>query len=198
MSKMVAAAWPDQSNSGGLTDDFGAVLGRAQEGEGAAFETLYRVFQPPLLRYLHTRSTAAEDIASETWLAIISDLGGFSGDEPAFRAWIFAIGRHRAIDAGRYSARRPVTLVGENTELFDESSPAASDAALEHLGTAAAVELVAALPPDQAEAVALRFIADLDVATVAKMMGRRPGAVRVLTHRGLRTLADRLGSGGEV
>jgi RNA polymerase sigma-70 factor (ECF subfamily) len=86
----------------------------------------------------------------------------------------------------------------EKTELFDESSPAASDAALEHLGTAAAVELIAALPPDQADAVALRFIADLDVATVAKMMGRRPGAVRVLTHRGLRTLADRLGSGGEM
>jgi hypothetical protein len=35
-----------------------------------------------------------------------------------------------------------------------------------------------------------------DVAAVAIMMGKRPGAVRILTHHGLRWLAARLGQLG--
>ena len=38
----------------------------------------------------------------------------------------------------------------------------------------------------------LRAIAGLDVPHVAAIMGKRPGTVRVLAHRGLRTLARRL------
>jgi RNA polymerase sigma-70 factor (ECF subfamily) len=52
-----------------------------------------------------------------------------------------------------------------------------------------AIELVAALPPDQREAVTLRVIADLSVSEVAAIMGRREGTVRVLVHRGLRRLS---------
>ena len=50
--------------------------------------------------------------------------------------------------------------------------------------------LVRALPADQAEVILLRTIAGLDVAQVAEVMGRRPGTVRVLQHRGLRRLAE--------
>jgi RNA polymerase sigma-70 factor (ECF subfamily) len=35
----------------------------------------------------------------------------------------------------------------------------------------------------------LRVVAGLDVASVAQVLGRRPGAVRVATMRGLRRLA---------
>ncbi len=40
--------------------------------------------------------------------------------------------------------------------------------------------------------MALRAIADLDVAHVAMIMRKRPGTVRVLAHRGLRELARRI------
>jgi RNA polymerase sigma-70 factor, ECF subfamily len=53
--------------------------------------------------------------------------------------------------------------------------------------------MLAALPPDQAEAVALRVIGELSVADVAEVMGRREGHVRVLVHRGLRRLAAQVG-----
>ena len=51
------------------------------------------------------------------------------------------------------------------------------------------VALVAGLSRDQAEAVALRVIAGLDTAAVARLLGKSPGAVRVALHRGLRVLA---------
>jgi RNA polymerase sigma-70 factor (ECF subfamily) len=56
------------------------------------------------------------------------------------------------------------------------------------MSTEAALALVATLPPDQAEAVMLRSVAGLSVATVAQIMNRPPGTVRVLAHRGLRRL----------
>jgi RNA polymerase sigma-70 factor (ECF subfamily) len=57
---------------------------------------------------------------------------------------------------------------------------------------------VATLPADQAEAIVLRVVAGLEVQRVAEIMGKRPGTVRVLTHRGLRRLAERLGGDGLI
>jgi RNA polymerase sigma-70 factor, ECF subfamily len=71
-------------------------------------------------------------------------------------------------------------------------------AVLEGHSTRAALALVAELPPDQAEVVALRFLGGLEVAEVARIVGKRPGAVRVLAHRGLRRLASRVEAAGTV
>jgi RNA polymerase sigma-70 factor, ECF subfamily len=58
--------------------------------------------------------------------------------------------------------------------------------------TDAAVALIGNLPEDQAEVLLLRIVADLDVATVAEILGKRPGTVRVLAHRWLKRLAQQL------
>jgi RNA polymerase sigma-70 factor (ECF subfamily) len=100
--------------------------------------------------------------------------------------------RMRAIDAARHAARRPVRPVPPD-ELPER--PAADDpaeAALEAQATREALALIAALPPDQAEVVALRVLAGLDAAQVGELLGKRPGTVRVLAHRGLRRLAQQL------
>ena len=55
-----------------------------------------------------------------------------------------------------------------------------------------ALRLVATLPADQAELVALRVIAGLDVAAVASITGRSAGSVRVAVHRALKTLSTRI------
>jgi RNA polymerase sigma-70 factor (ECF subfamily) len=51
------------------------------------------------------------------------------------------------------------------------------------------LRLVATLPPEQAEMVMLRVVAGLDVATVAELVGKKPGTVRVAVHRALKSLA---------
>jgi RNA polymerase sigma-70 factor (ECF subfamily) len=66
------------------------------------------------------------------------------------------------------------------------------------MSTRAALGLVATLPRDQAEAITLRVVAWLDVSQVAELMGKRLGTVRVLTHRGLRRLAEQLGADARV
>jgi RNA polymerase sigma-70 factor (ECF subfamily) len=138
-----------------------------------------------------TNGDAGEDIAAETWLLVVRDLRSFIGDAAGFRAWVFTIARHRAIDAARNRAARPaipvadISLAGPVTP----EMPSAEQLALERVSTHEALALVASLPPEQAEMVMLRVVAGLDVAVVARIVAKSPGAVRVSVHRGLRLLA---------
>jgi RNA polymerase sigma-70 factor, ECF subfamily len=178
--------------------DFPEVLSAAARGDEAAFGRLWHDLQPRLLRYFMVVSpAAAEDLASETWLGVVRGIDRFQGNEPSFRAWVFTIARHEALDWRRRGARRVTELPG--TGLVEEAAPDDPAAiAVEGFSTRAALALVAMLPPDQAEAVVLRVVAGLDVERVSAIMGKRPGTVRVLTHRGLRRLAERVGADARV
>ena len=102
-------------------------------------------------------------------------------------AWFFTIARRRAIDSGRRRRRRPQVVGLEGVDAphpVDMSEVVAGDAAVE-----AAITLLRQLRPDQAEVVALRVIGGLTVPETAAVVGRSDTAVRVLCHRGLRTLA---------
>jgi RNA polymerase sigma-70 factor (ECF subfamily) len=136
---------------------FPDLLAAAQGGDEQAFAVLWRDLQPAVLRYCQVAAgQAAEDLAADTWMAVIGGLGRFRGDERAFRAWIFTVARHRAIDWHRQAARRPTHLIP--AERLSER-PAPDDPVLQVLerqSTWAALALVAELPADQAEVVALR------------------------------------------
>jgi RNA polymerase sigma-70 factor (ECF subfamily) len=178
------------------TAEFPELLRSAQQGDELAFNTLFRHTQPVVLKYLTaiTGREAAEDLASDTWVSVVRDLSRFSGDEPAaFRAWVLSIARRRWIDDVRRRTRRPETLL----DVVPDITPATEDVVSVSEtaeGTRWALGLLATLPPDQAEVIALRVIADLDVHETARVVGKKPGAVRVLAHRGLRRLADQLGA----
>ena len=88
---------------------FPAVLMAAAGGDEDAFGMLWYDLQPRLVRYFKVIAPgAAEDLASETWVAVIRGIGRFQGDEAAFRAWVFTIARHKARDGWRRAARKPV------------------------------------------------------------------------------------------
>ena len=168
---------------------FGDTLARAQAGRGG-LRRIFRDVQPALLRYLRVIAPEAEDVAGETWLQVVAGLAGFRGEEQAFRAWLFTIARHRAVDAGRSRARRPTVPLELSGAAEQLASADAADLALEAVSAQAVVELIESLPPDQAEVIMLRVVAGLDSRDVARIVGKTPGAVRVAAHRGLRRLAE--------
>jgi RNA polymerase sigma-70 factor (ECF subfamily) len=175
-----------------LGQQFRRVLSAAQRGDEDAFARLYRDAQPVLLRYLRVAADpgTAEDVAAETWVHVVRGLKKFRGDEQAWRGWLMTTARRRAIDAGRLRDRRATVPLEDGDE--PAPAPPAELTALEQLDTAAALALVATLPPQQAEAVALRVVAGLEPKQVAAVLGCSPGVVRVAVHRGLRRLADLL------
>ena len=173
-------------------DPLASAIDGARAGDEAAFAVLWRTLHPALLRYLTVRGDEApEDLASETWMAVVRGLPKFEGGAAEFRAWLFTIARNRAIDQGRARARRPrsvaVAEIAEITTL--EVAPSAEHHAVRNDATARAVRLVATLPAMQAEMVMLRVVAGLDVADVARMLDKKPGTVRVTVHRALQALA---------
>jgi RNA polymerase sigma-70 factor, ECF subfamily len=175
--------------------DFADLLTATQAGSEAAFARLWRDANPALLRYLRVMAPdVAEDVAAGTWLRVIQGLPRFSGDERAWRAWLFTIARRQVVDEARRRSRRPAVPLDDATE--PAAAGDAADAALEHLATRAALAQVARLPAIQAEVIMLRVVAGLDTETVARLTGRSPGAVRVAAHRGLRRLAQLLAESG--
>ena len=178
--------------------DLATAVRAAQEGDEDGFRFVYRAVQPQLLQYVRSLVGAgdAEDVASEAWLQIARDLPGFRGDGDAVRGWTARVARNRALDHLRAVGRRPLAAAGVE-ELLDR--PAVSDTAEEAVaavGTGAALAAIAALPQDQAEAVLLRVVMGLDSRSAAEVVGKRPGAMRMATSRGLRRLAVLLDSDG--
>ena len=171
---------------------FGVTLASAQGGDETAFACLFRDIQPALLRYLHVivPGSEAEDVAADTWLHVVKGLPRFHGGEEAFRAWVFTIARHRAVDAGRSRSRRPDVPLTEAGAVEHPLAPDAAELALEAISTRSVMELIKALPRDHAEIIMLRVVAGLEAADVARIVGKTPGAVRVTAHRALRRLAD--------
>jgi len=174
-------------------DDLTLSVVAAQRGDEIAFDHLYVTIQPGLLRYLRGLvGDDAEDVASEAWVQIVRDLPALR-ETHNVRAWAAAIARHRALDHLRHQRRHQVTPIATD-ELMQvpayDRDP--GDEALATVSTDAAIALIASLPRDQAEAVLLRVVMGLDVRATAAVLGKRAGAVRVASHRGLRKLADRL------
>lgn len=159
----------------------------ARDGDEHAFVLLFREVQPRLLAYLRGLiGDGAEDVAAETWVAVVRGLPAFDGDARGFRGWVFTIAHARAVDAWRYRARRPETLTDAPPDTSDPVDVAA--AVEETLSTEAAVRILARLPDSQAQVLLLRVVAGLDVAQTAEILGRTPNHVRVLAHRGLTAL----------
>jgi RNA polymerase sigma-70 factor, ECF subfamily len=165
----------------------------ARAGDEAGFLVLWDALQPRLLRYLRVVGCDdVEDVAGETWLQVVRDLPKFKKDNAdEFRAWLFTIARHRAIDAARSRRRfRDKVLAAEPLPHVGTPGNPVEDEVFHELSTRQAVAMVAGLSKDQAEVVALRVIAGLDTDAVARMLRKSPGAVRVALHRGLRSLSD--------
>lgn len=176
---------------------FEVTLADARAGDQDAFAAIFRDIQPSLLRYLQViAGDAAEDTAGDTWLQVIAGLAGFRGDEQAFKAWLFTIARHRAIDSGRSRARRQALPARLGATYLQQAMPDTADVVLERLSTQAVLTAIASLPGDQAEIIMLRVVAGLDAPAVAQIVGKTPGAVRVAAHRGLRRLATVLDQPG--
>jgi RNA polymerase sigma-70 factor, ECF subfamily len=178
--------------------DLEAVLVAARRGEGWALTELYRDLYPRIVRYLRViEPTEAEDVASDTWLEVVRGLGRFHGDDAGLRALSFTIARRRATDLRRQRSRRRTESRDPHALIQNGPGGNVEEEALSSLGSDWAINLItSSLSSTQADVVLLRVLGDLDVNAVARMIGKRPGTVRVLQHRALRKLARILDTEG--
>ncbi len=192
-SEAAGASRADEPGFG--NDAFASMLRAAAAGSDWAWRILVERYSGALLGYLRLRARVdPEDVLSETWMSAASTIGGFSGDEPAFRSWLFVIAHRRAVDAARRASRRPVVIEATATQEMSNTALSAEDQALTAMSGEHAIKLLANLTEDQQSVIALRVIADLSLEQTAAIVGKRVGAVKALQKRGLESLRRQLAS----
>ena len=165
------------------------------QADRAAFATLYRRYLDRVYAYAFYQlgdHHDAEDATERTFLAAMRALPTFRDEGATFRAWLFRIAHNTIANAHRTRARRRAEPLPEP---FDRPAPNADPAGLvaraEELRTV--LRAVSELPEDRRQVVLLRFVDGLSSREIGQVLDRSPGAVRVLLHRALRDLAERLG-----
>ena len=168
-------------------------MAAAQEGDGAAYETLLRVLAPALRRFVTQivrDPHETEDITQSVLLSMHRARHTWRPERP-FGPWWRAIARNAAIDAIRSRSRRQLRETGldDAPELVAPDPPAPGEGTLDPAVAAA----LAALPASQREAIELVHGRDLSVAEAAAHAGVSPSALKVRVHRGVAALRRVLG-----
>lgn len=164
----------------------------AQAGVMASFEELVWRYEGRVLRFLQQscRNEAdAADLTQETFVAAYVNLARFD-PERSFATWLFTIARRKLIDHLR--AKRPADA-SPLPERADEDDPAVQ---LERRDEQEALWNVArsVLTPIQFEALWLRYVEDMSVAQIARVLGRLQPHVKVILFRARAALAGELES----
>ena len=160
-------------------------------------EHLYNSYYTPLFRYLYFRvrnHDDAEDLAQTVFVKAFNSLKEGMWNGAGGIKYLFTIARNTLID--HYRRAKHVAIASD--ELIESFADlVATDGPVEERERR---ELIASglkvLRDTEAEAVNLRYIADMDYDAIAVIMGKRPDAVRQLVHRGLKTLRKFLEEGG--
>jgi RNA polymerase sigma-70 factor (ECF subfamily) len=150
------------------------------------FAPIYEQYFDRVYAYCLRRTDStqeAEDLCSLVFSRALGGLGSYRGGVVA--AWLFQIAHNTVIK--HYRARRVVTALDDIEELEAESDFEAVDD-LEIWRTLS--QLVATLPDDQRELLALMLDAELSSEEVGTIVGKSAGAVRVQFHRLLKQLRE--------
>lgn len=148
----------------GETDE--ALMLRFGRGELAAFDELYRRNEARVWRFIRRSvgsAALADELMQETWLGVIAQATRYR-PQSQFATWLFAIARHRVIDAHRRSR------AGDGPAVTGEVADAAPGPELAAQQGEEAQRLLAAmarLPAEQLEALLLQVEAGLGLAEIA-------------------------------
>lgn len=199
----------------GESDSDEALLRGVRSGDERAFGALVDRYHGSMIRlalsFVPSRAVA-EEVAQDTWLAVLRGLGAFEG-RSSLKTWLFSILVNRARTTGVREARStPVADAGpvvdasrfgpsgewsEPPEHWIEEAESRVDAEkLRHLLRAA----IDALPARQREIVLLRDVEGLTSAEACEVLAISEANQRVLLHRGRGKLRQAIESalGGSI
>lgn len=181
--------------------DWSDLMARAQNGDRHAYRTLLEDMTP-YLRMLAARCfrepSDAEDAVQDVLLTIHAVRHTYDPGRP-FGPWLVAIAHRRIIDR----LRRQLRVRSREIELSSEHETFLPDAANFHFDdssadSAALHEAISTLAPDQRLAINLLKLKEMSLKEAALASGRSVSALKVATHRAIKSLRKRLRQSSET
>ena len=167
-------------------------IARAKAGEEAALISIYEWYRPRILRFVHYRignRDAAENLTTEVFLRMLQHLPHFRFKNSSFQAWLFQIARNLVVDDFRRQNVRDHEPIDEFLESDEEPL---DEIAAVRMRCDELRDALLELTEAQFDVIALRFIAGLSIADVARSLKKSESAVKSLQARGLKSLRQRL------
>jgi RNA polymerase sigma-70 factor (ECF subfamily) len=167
-----------------VSEDDGLIRAAAA-GDRVAFGELYVRYARLVHGILLARVPPmdADDLVQDVFVSAMRQLRGLR-TPAAFRGWLAAIARNRAMDYFRQS--RPETPMEANTK----HEPRARDSSLDALEI---LDLIRHLPEAYREPLILRLVEGMTGQEIAHQTGLTPDSVRVNLCRGMKMLRALLG-----
>jgi RNA polymerase sigma-70 factor (ECF subfamily) len=158
-----------------ITDE-ALMLRYAEQGDVAAFESLYRRHRGALARYLHRNTgspAAGDELFQDVWLGVVRSRAAYRASA-SFRTWLFTLAHNRLVDHYRSGARRAALLVEPRGDapLPDAPAPAHdTPQARREQGELAGLllRLIGELPREQREAFLLKEEGGCSLAEIAEI-----------------------------
>ena|SRR5580658_554317 len=173
--------------------NIGDVTEQAMRGQPAAIDTLLRQIRPMVVRYCRARLGrisghyhAADDVAQEVCIAVLSALPRYRDMGRPFASFVFGIASHKVADAMRNAAR--LAIPTEDLPDGPDGRPGPEETVVAYIEAERVRALLARLPLHQRELLVLRVLTGMSAEETGQALGMSPGAVRVAQHRALARL----------
>lgn len=172
-----------------VPEDISGLVKQARLGTETAFSELYDLYFQKIYKFIFYRvghKETAEDLTEEVFLKAYKSLSGLKNDS-LFESWLYQIARNKVIDY--YRSKKIVVAIDELENTLEYETNIID---IVNLGfdQKALIELIRELTPEQQVIIKLKFYEDLDNATIAEILEKEEGTIRVIQHRAITKLKE--------
>jgi RNA polymerase sigma-70 factor (ECF subfamily) len=169
--------------------DDAALVAAARDGDLDSFEALVRAYTPTVYAHAYRffgDGPSAEDAVQEVFVKVFRSLPEFDG-RSQFSTWLYRVTRNVCLDAFRAGKRRPVPV-----DPLDAVPAGLADPANEATMNVAVEQAMAALPPEDRDALSAVSVFGLSYEEAGEALGVPTGTVKSRVFRARKSLAHSL------
>ena len=175
-----------------MLEDEKQLVEQAKQGIASSFGDLYDHYVGPIYRFILLKvssSEEAQDLTHDVFMRAWRTLPSFEHRGLPFSSWLYRIARNRVID--HYRTKKSNANLDDFLETSNENFIEAAkveteldlDITLEQVKGA-----LQSLTDEQQDVITMRFVQDLEIKEIAKILDKREGTVRIIQHRALEKL----------
>jgi RNA polymerase sigma-70 factor (ECF subfamily) len=155
-----------------------------------AFGLLYDRYVDEVHRFVCARlhnGPAAEDVTADVFMSALRGMPRYRDQGRPFSCWLFRIAANAV--ATYYRRQQPVAEVPEE---YADGAVTVDSVVIRKLEVAKLWQMIGELPPQQQQAMKLRFQEDLSARDAARIMRKSEAAVKLLIYRAVGRLRAEL------